>query len=365
MAERALRALEYAHSELDNMGWPSPLNDGALGGGPEFDLYLVPTDTPAAAHSDGVSWWTYLDRASTFAVLSPNIPAEAVDACIAATYAEALLMSMDPAEARQWRRATAAWLSWELTGQFGCEDAVSDQQTEPERGWVRGGVADGAGGALFLAYLSARHGGPAFVRDAWELSSQRTWEGEGLRAEPDLWAAIETSVKESGDRLLSNIEELAVLRWFIGRGKTENAFVASIDGDARAIAARELNRIPTRTTARRPLEPFGSAYVILNENAWKPNTRIRAWMTGEYGVRWSFVAIQLDAVGNELHRSTAPSTGTSPTAYLPIEIDPETRQILLVVTNLSSRLPDADEPDVYERAFRLTLDAGDESERSD
>jgi hypothetical protein len=32
---------------------------------------------------------------------------------------------------------------------------------------------------------------------------------------------------------------------------------------------------------------------------------------------------------------------------------------LFVVTNLSSTLPDADEPDVSERAFELIVDRGD------
>ena len=128
--------------------------------------------------------WTYLDRASTFAVLSPATPTTILDACVTAAYAEALLMSADPAEARAWRRATTAWLTWELTGQFGCDEAVTRQQAEPFRSWVGGAAGDGAGGALWLAYLSARHDAARghFVRDVWGLASQRTWEGNGLRA---------------------------------------------------------------------------------------------------------------------------------------------------------------------------------------
>lgn len=355
---RVMMALEYARSQLDVMGWPSPLPDADLGGGPGLDLYLTPTSLPTGAHSDGMAWWTYLDRASVFAVMDPETPDHAIDACVTAAYAEALLLSMDPAEARAWRRATAAWLTWVLTGHFGCEDAVWEQQAEPYRSWVRGGAAEGAGGALLLAYLSARHdeGTSRFVRDAWELSSQRTWEGDGLRAEPDLWAAIETSIERSGDRLLDNIEGVAVLRWFVGRGDTESALIASIDSDAQVPPMRRLKRLPTRASGSPALRPFGSAYVILEGSAWTPGERLRAWMKGEYGVRWSFVAVQLDENGAELRRIAAPHTGPAPNAYVPIELDSRARRLLFVVTNLSSRLPDADEPDVNQRSFELIVD---------
>jgi hypothetical protein len=195
-----------------------------------------------------------------------------------------------------------------------------------------------------------------FVRDAWELSSQRTWQGASLRAEPDLWAAIETSVERSGDRLVDNIEELAVLRWFVGRGRTESALIASIDSDAQVPALRHLKRLPTRASAVTALRPFGSAYLVLEGSAWAAGESLHAWMRGEYGVRWSFVALQLDEDGTELRRISAPHTGATPNAYVPIELDSRTKQLLFVITNLSSRLPDADEPDVNRRSFELIVD---------
>ena len=85
---------------------------------------------PSGAYSDGVVPWTYLDRASVFAVVSPNVPSAWIEACVTEAYARAMLLSADPAEARTWRRATAAWLTWELTGRFGCDDAVHEQQQQ-------------------------------------------------------------------------------------------------------------------------------------------------------------------------------------------------------------------------------------------
>ena len=357
--QQAVEALEYVRARLEVMGWPAPISDGSLGGGPEIDLYLTAA-LPPDAYSDGIAPWTYLDRASTFAVVSPATPTASLSACVTAAYAEALLLSMDPAEARGWRRATAAWLTWELTGRFGCEEAVTLQQAEPFRSWVRGGAGDGAGGALLLAYLSARHdaGRSQFIRDVWTLASQRTWEGRGLRADPDLWSAIETAVGRSGDRLLDGIEDLAVQRWFVGRA--DPILFAAIDSDARVPISLTMKRFPTRMVATRPLESFGSAYAVMDATVWDGRTHLRAWLRGEYGVRWSFVAVQLDERGNEISRLTAPHTGPTPNAYLPIELGERTQRLLFVVTNLSNALPDADEPDVNERAFELIVSRADD-----
>jgi hypothetical protein len=355
----AMAALEHARARLDAMGWPAPISDGDLGGGPDVDLYLTAA-LPPDAYSDGMASWAYLDRASTFAVLDPATPTAMLDACVTAAYTEALLMSIDPAEARTWRRATAAWLTWELTGRFGCSDAVARQQAEPFRSWVGGAAGDGAGGALWLAYLSARHDTVSgrFIRDVWGLASQRTWEGTGLRGDPDLWSAIETAVEQSGDRLLDNVEELAVLRWFVGRGDPRDAVVTALDGDAKVPISRQLKRLPTRVIAHRPLESFGSAYVVINAATWNGSSRLRAWLRGEYGVRWSFAAVQLDERNNEIRRIAAPHTGPTPNAYLPIDIDDATQRLLFVVTNLSNALPDADEPEVHQRSFELIVDNG-------
>lgn len=356
---RTLRSLEDAASRLEVLGWPRPMT-GGVGGEANFELYLT-TSLPSGGYASELVPWTYLDRASVFAVIGPEVADAKLDACVAEAYANAMLLSMDPAEASAWRRATAAWLSWELTGRFGCVDAIQQQQAQPFRSWVVGAAGGGAGGALLLAYLSARHdrGKGSFVRDAWTLASQRTWEGDGLRAEPDLWSALDTAIALGGDRLLDNVEDLAVLRWFVGRGAPRNQALAALDRDFQVSASRKVTRLPSRVTAAVPLQPFGSAYVTLDRKAMPDVARLRAWLRGEYGVRWSFVAVQLDSSGDELRRLTAPHTSSSPRAYLPIEVDEETSQLLFVVTNLSNELPDADEPQTHERSFELTVDRAD------
>jgi hypothetical protein len=360
MLERALEALEEARARLAALGWPAPMADGQLGGDAGVDLYLTST-LPQAAYSDGLVPWSYLDRASSFAVVDPSTPTEWLDACVAAMYAEALLLSADPAEAATWRRATAAWLAWELTGRFGCEDAVVQQQSEPFRSWISDGAEGGAGGALLLAYLSARHdeGSTIFVRDVWDLARQRTWEGRDLRAEPDLWSAFDTAIELSGDRLADNMVDLAVLRWFIGRADKPGQALAAIDSDVRVPISKRMTKIPTRVSPHVALQPFGSAYVVMDAPAWKGATRLRSWLRGEYGVRWSFVVIQLDASGSELERMRAPDSSVAPEAYLPLDLHENAARLLFVVTHLSNDLPDADEPGADERSFEIIVDRAD------
>ena len=357
---RALEALEEARTRLALLGWPPPLPDGTLGGDPGFDLYLS-SSRPRGAHADDLVPWTYLDRATSFAVVDPATPSEGLDACVTAAYAEALLLSADPAEASPWRRATAAWLAWEITGRFGCEDAIHEQQAEPFRSWIADGAEDGAGGALFIAYISARHGNGSteFVRDVWDLARQRTWEGDGLRAEPDLWSAFDVAIEMSGDRLLDNIVDLAVLRWFIGRTSAPEHGLDAIDSDARVPVTRTMTRLPTRVSAPEPLRTFGSAYLVMDRSVWRETEQLRAWLRGEFGVRWSFVALQLDSSGVERDRIAAPYSTVTPTAYLPIELRPDTARLLFVVTHLGSKLPDADEPSADERSFELIVDRSD------
>ena len=356
----ALEALEDARAQLALRGWPVPLSDGTLGGDPGFDLYIS-RSRPSGAHADGMVSWTYLDRATSFAVVDPATPSEWLAACVTAAYAEAVLLGADPAEAGAWRRATASWLAWEITGRFGCEDAIHEQQAEPRRSWIGDGAGDGAGGALFIAYMSARHGNGStrFVQEVWDLARQRTWEGDGLRAEPDLWAAFDAAVELSGDRLLDNMVDLSVLRWFIGRASPAAQALNAIDSDARVPVTKTMSRLPTRVSGPEPLQTFGSAYLVMDKTVWGETKQLRAWLRGEFGVRWSFVALQLDSTGMERDRIAAPHSSVAPTAYLPIELRPETARLVFVVTHLGSELPDADVQSVDERSFEVIVDRSD------
>ena len=99
----------------------------------------------------------------------------------------------------------------------------------------------------------------------------------------------------------------------------------------------------------------------MDAEVWNDSPRLRAWLRGEYGVRWSFVVVQLDSRGNEVRRITAPHTGPTPRAYLPIEID----EALLndcCSSSQTSRTPcqTPTKPTRVERAFELIVDRSDD-----
>lgn len=115
--------------------------------------------------------------------------------------------------------------------------------------------------------------------------------------------------------------------------------------------------MPAHTPAGVPLEVFGSAYAWVDVRGAPPGSRLRVWLRGEYGVEWALTGSRIAEDGRELqgHVSAPPRRGDR-RSYLPVELTPETTHVMVSVTNLSHRLPDADDPDPNARAYRLIFD---------
>jgi hypothetical protein len=350
---------------VDAGHFPRPFPDGSLGGGPAFDLYLAPTDRLATARPDRSLGWSFLDGVTAHAILDPGVPPADLEACVAQAYGQALALEQDPAEAPGWHRALGAFLAWQLTGRFGCADAIDRQQSDAGLPWIGHGdrlAADfGAGGGLLLAMVAQRHDGGdgAFVRELYQLARQRTWEGAELRAAPDLWQALERSVELGGDRFESMMEDFSVVRGFLGArdARSPMAALRGLGPGATApivfeVAAADL---PHHTAAGPELQPYGTVFALIDVRGAPPESRLRVWLRGEYGVQWGLTGSRLDAEGRELARVSAPPREER-RSYLPVELTEDTTHVLVGVTNLSHRLPDDDLPDTNGRAFRLILD---------
>jgi hypothetical protein len=362
----ALAALEATRARLELEGWPSPLPDAALGGDDAFDLYLAPTDELATARSDGPASWSLLDADVAHAIVDPGLGGEELELAIVDAYVQALTLNLDPAEATTWRQATGAWMAWQHLGTFGPSDAIEQQQRNPGRAWVND--EHGEGGALLLALVSARHDGGTgtFVRDLWQLTRQRTWEGTELRASPDLWECLDVATELAGLRLLDLVTDLSVARFFLGERDGRSAF-PSLRGlgplaTPPVTFQASLEQMPVHTRPGEELATLGSGYAIVDVRGAPPASRLRVWLRGEYGVRWGLVALRLDAEGRERGRISAPPRRGDHRSYVPVELEPDTATVLVAVTNLSHRLPDADDPDPNGRAWRLILDLVEEGE---
>ncbi len=260
-ARRALTALEGSADLLRATGWPAPLPDGGRGGTGGFDLYLVPTEHGASAHADAPVAWSYLDAVSSFAEMDPGVDPDRLEACVTSAYAQAALLDEDPAEAAAWRRATGTWLAFMATGRWGCEPGeVEAQQREAGRSWIGDGVGGGDGGALLLALISAQHdrGTGRFVRDMWELSRRRTWEGDELRGGPDMWQALKKAFEVAGEPIGPMMADLSVERWFSGPPERARwarwPVLAGLPEDAAVPVTDRLswNRLPMRSAAAVP-----------------------------------------------------------------------------------------------------------------
>lgn len=370
-AERVLAILVGAAARLDREGWPSPLLDGGLGGTRGFDLYLSPTDALADARSDGRMIASYLDAAIAHAVVDPSLEGTDLESAVVSAYAQALLLNLDPAEARTWRRATGAWLAWRATGQMGPARAEAQQQQESWRSWVAGAADEGSGGGLLLAMLSERHDGGTgtFVRDVWQLARQRTWDGHELRAAPDLWQAFDRALSLAGEQLHALIEDLAAARWFLGARDRHTLFPSLTglgpDATVQPLFTFAAEDMPAHSRASMPIQTFGSAYALVDVRGAPPQSRLRVWLRGEYGVEWALSASRLDGTGRELARVSAPPRRGDRRSYVPVELSGDTTHVMVCVTNLSHRLPDADDPDPNERAFRLIFDLVQEGREPD
>ncbi len=352
-ADALLETLEECFDLLVAAGWGPLPSDGGRGGTHAFDLYLVREGAPEArAWSDAIITYAYLDTASVFATLPAGLEGEEMRIATLQALTDAILLAWDPAEAAAWRRATVAWVTYQLTGRLDEGGGVDRQQREPWRSWVAGAGGRGEGGALLLHLLSEREDGGSgeFPRELWQLARQRTWEGERLRAAPDLWMALNRLVELSGEELHDVITSFAVQRW--------------LDLPERLGVPRpplfwesEWARLPHRSSpVEEPLEPFGSAYAMVDVSDAPDGARLRIWLKGEFGVAWGLTAVRLDSEGRELGRVSAPPRRDVPRSYIPLELNPGTARVLLVATNLSSRLPDADDGDENLRALHFVID---------
>lgn len=373
-ADHALAALEEAYDYLAQHRWPLPISDGGRGGTAGFDLYLVEGDPeavrPVHTSYDVPHVHEGFDGVVPFARIDDEAVAESqLEGCVISAFVQASLLGADPAEANAWRVATGDYVAYLLTGRFGCGEAgVVAQQQESWRTWIGHDETSGEGGALFLAMLSARTDALTgdFIRDLWSAAPQRTWEGDRLRAAPDMWQVLNAVMEVGHDPLPRFLEEVAVSRWFAGpEGRRDHAPLALLEGLPEDAAVPVQGRASFDALPRRfephglELEPYGSAYLLVDTSSAEPGTVLRIWLRGELGVGWALSAVRIGPDGAERGRVRAPIRPLNPRSYIPLELsDDQTAEVLVVVTNMGARLVDADEPDDQVRSFRLILDRG-------
>jgi hypothetical protein len=302
-----LRYAESAFSAYRALGLPRPLADGALGGGPAFDLYLLPSAAAPATIADLVPTAGSWDRASAFTVMPPPHPRAgcANPFTIAQAIAHAAALGHD---AGAESGALAMESSYLASLVAPCEDvelaAIDDFQRHPERSFAAGD-ADRPDGALLFPWFLDDTLGRGFpgrvIASLIPLASQRTppgsWE---FKNEPDVFDALRATMKDRGSTLDNLLLDFAIARAFVG-SRSDGAHLADVDrfgdmGRVRFEWSIPYSSLPRRVTSGDPIEAMGMTYVWLDLTGAPPDgeiTFVADWELPSL-FRWSLVKVDKD-----------------------------------------------------------------------
>jgi hypothetical protein len=342
-AQRVLESVERIAPVLAAAGWLSPVTR---------DVYVVANASHGA--DAGITWsepFGPYDSARAFALVDARVPASQLEVCTTQALLEAFLVELDPAEAASVRRASAAYVAWLATGTMGCDDDVERALEHPQSDPFDD--PESAGGALWLARLGERqdHHRGTFLRAMWEFARQRTWEGQGLRASPDLFECIEQALElgqEKLEQVAGELSEQRVLSPFPRGVAPARPPVVKWDG------------LPSQSAAQLDpvIEPLGARYLWVSLEKPRPGQQLRVWSKGELGARWVLLVTRLNAKGESVGRISAPAR-KNPNSFLLVELDDRTTDVLVTVTNVGSGRPDADVPHEHlDKAVNILVDRG-------
>ncbi len=362
----ALAALEQASDAWTATGFPLPFADGGYGGTAGFDLYLEANARAAAsAEVDVAQVVSDFDAAQTYAVVDAAVATNALPACVQSAFAQAALRGQDPSEAQSWLGASGDLAAWLLDGELGCDESLVRAEREAKGGMLDARTASGAAGGLLLAVLSEQHDGSAgsFVQALWELTRQRSRElvDPGvLRASPDLWEVLAQTLKVSARQDWSDaLEDFAAARFFAGpavrRAAAPYHVLHALPSDAAVPLLAELSLRDLPRHVRDEVECLGSAYLSVRTPGAQAGDTLQVWLRGEIGPRWSLIAMRLAEDGHELGRVKVPGRRL-PQSYLPVMLTEDTAQVIVVVTYLPEKVPDADVPPLLPHGFELIID---------
>jgi len=350
----ALQGVELMHEALGRLGWPEPAMDGGRGGTPGFDMYWAEgADHAAMIVGEAPALWSYLDTGVSYGLLDVSLPLDQLAACAASAYAEAVLFAVDPAEAPAWRRATAAYLVHQVTGETGCQGTPELFLEKPYQTFVAYDQVEPAVGAMGLRVLQNTQSpqGTDLIRTLWEHATQRTWEGVGVRAAPDLASTINFWFERHGVSTREWVMNFALERFRLSTLKASDAHAAVLPLSRHV----NVNKLPFHAASDQPLMPLGSAYYRVDVDKENRRGHLRVWLRGEYGVDWGIEVVRLGERDTIQSRVSAPAQ-KSHRLYFDAEILKDTAAVLFVVTNLGERGFDADLPAQRERAFKLIVD---------
>lgn len=310
-----LAELELATDRLEGaLALPSPLPDGALGGGPGLDLYLSPGGEELEVFADAPEAPRRTDAASAFCTAGAGL----VPADRAATFcvAEAILIGLDASETPFTRRALAEEL-WLVAGEPTSVDLLrfDDFQAHPERALAaRDPAPFSEGASLFFDFLGrARgHSAPAQVAVATYALSGRGTSPPGFRYtnEPDTFDVLRATFGPKPSDFARLLGDFAVARALLGTRDgdatwPELGWVGDL-GRVRFEWSVPFSSLPRNLAPSRPVEPTGATYVwvAFDEDPGSSVIAFQAECESPVSFKWVIAVVGQD--GRVLRRNDVP-----------------------------------------------------------
>ena len=305
-AEGALRAYRA-------LGLPPPLEDGKLGGGSAYDVYLVPgVDAPLTAGDLPLSSDDW-DRTSAYTILPPPSPRAGCEASftVAQAIAHAVALRFDAgAEAGTIAMASSYLASLAAPCAPVELAAMDDFQRHPERSFAAGDPDRPDGALLFPWFLdeSWGRGGPGrVISSLLALVTQKTppgsWEWHN---QPDVFSSLRSIMRDRSSTLDNLLLDFAVSRAFVGT-RSDGAHLADVErfgalGRVRFEWAIPYDSLPRRLAPGAPIEAMGMTYLWLDTSSAPPGAELT--FVGDWELpsvfRWALVKV--DKSGAEAGR---------------------------------------------------------------
>jgi hypothetical protein len=312
----ALRHAERALGVLRALGLPEPLADQGLGGGPDFDIYLVVGAPGLTTTTDLLPQGGGLDRQSAFAVMPPPKSPDACEAQadITRAIATAAALGLDAGAEASLLSMVASYVAATVATTTGCDlvelAAVDDFQRAPWRALTSGAPGRPDGALLFPWFLDDAYGrgAPGAVITALlAISAQRTKPGAfAWDNEPDLFDALRATMKDRGFTLDELLLDFSVARAFVGDRSDEahlrGAGSLGVFGRVRFEWTVPLASLPRRLAPSAPIDPTGATYLWVDAAGGKLSDELTFIADWELPALFRWALIKVDLSGAEVGR---------------------------------------------------------------
>jgi len=304
-------SLEYAQAlasyadfswstEVDQMGYHAPPSDLGLGGGTNYDIYVLHQTSLGYTSPDGIpDPTTPWNDSSSYIAIAPSLSTNLSEVTVAHEFQHACQMSYDVSEPSWFMENCAVWM----------EDQVYDDVND-YWGYLTSGdnplrkpwwdIRDGGstlywyGGNIWARYMSLRINVNA-VRDVWDNCAD-VWGPNMMSAQEDMFSS-HGMTWEQGFMEYAEWRWFTSTYWFSGCGCFDDEAVHWNPGPY-VFPYHLVNSLPwTGDEGVYPPESYGIHWIKVNLTNYQGNW-VNCHFDGRDGFNWDLGVILYDTAGN-------------------------------------------------------------------